>query len=171
MINYPGTTYYLNLISPMHDNNVRLIQSRLCSLNYLNITYVDGYFGTDTDKAVRKYQTDNSLTATGKVDRITWNKLFDINEVASSSVNTADEESNAFTYGSNNKNSFFRNDRKQVLRKNGTDIVIVLGDNHRKKTIKDVIYRSKSFVLNAGGEPIAETYEFIARDLIESEEG
>lgn len=37
----------------------------------------DGYFGPLTKQAVKDWQKANKLEATGEVDQITWNKLFD----------------------------------------------------------------------------------------------
>lgn len=170
MIQYPGSKFYLNLSSPMISDNVKLIQSKLVILNLLRRTDVDGYFGVDTEKAVKSFQKRIGLNSNGIVDKTTWDKLFEnsiAEDVATESNNNTSESSGV---GSNNNSSFFNSSRKQSLRKNGNDIIIKFGNEHRIKTLKQVVYRSKSVIINAGGEPIAETYDFIAKDLIESEE-
>lgn len=171
MIEYPGSKFYLNLSSPMISDNIKLIQSKLVSLGYLRRTDVDGYFGVDTEKAVKSFQRGIGLNSNGIVDKSTWDKLFEnslAEDAATEPTNTETEV--ASDIGSNNNSSFFNSSRKQSLRKNGTDIIIKFGSEHRTKTLKQVVYRTKSVVINAGGEPIAETYDFIAKDLIESEE-
>ena len=49
------------------------------------------------------------------------------------------------------------------------DIKIVIGEQKQKqKTLKNVYFRSVGVVVDASGNPVAEQYEFIAKDLIES---
>jgi len=56
---------------------VRKIQNRLIELGYSCGKYgADSIFGSDTAKAVRKFQRDNSLIADGEVGPLTWAKLF-----------------------------------------------------------------------------------------------
>ncbi len=57
----------------LHD--VLLVQQRLSELGYLNENY-NGYYGKDTEKAVRAFQQDNGLQADGLCGQATWNALF-----------------------------------------------------------------------------------------------
>ena len=70
---YPGRLLRLG----SSGNDVYLIQSRLKRIrrNYPSIpeiTDADGYFGPDTERAVRKFQSIFSLTSDGIVGRGTW---------------------------------------------------------------------------------------------------
>ncbi len=65
---------------------------------------------------------------------------------------------------------FFETDNFKQFRQNRRDIKIVFGNSGIVKTIHDVIMRSVSVEVNTSGEPISEVYEFIGRDLTESDE-
>lgn len=67
-------------------------------------------------------------------------------------------------------NSFFSEENYKTHRKNRKDIKIVFGNNTITKTIKDVFMRSVTVEVDTSGNPISEIYEFIARDVIESDE-
>ena len=171
MKEYPGTKFYMNLSAPIIGEDVRLIQVMLASEGLLKQTDVDGYFGVETERAVKAYQRKQGILVSGIVDKTTWDRLFkDTATIDDSSTPLVGDTGDSYIVGSNNKESFFNPSRKQSLRKNGSNIVITLGDNHRVKMIENVVFRSKAVVINASGEPIAETYDFIAKDLIESEE-
>lgn len=64
---------------------------------------------------------------------------------------------------------FFLNNSSKVYRKNHKDIVISLGNGANVKTIKDVFMRSVSVQVDTSGNPISETYNFVARDIKESD--
>lgn len=53
---------------------VEMLQSKLKKLYYFNYD-VTGYFGKITEKAVRKFQSNNKITADGIVGKNTWNLL------------------------------------------------------------------------------------------------
>lgn len=65
---------------------------------------------------------------------------------------------------------FFKNDNSKVFRKSGTKIKIILGQDSIVKTIHDVYMRSVGVEFDTSGNPISETYEFIGRDITESDE-
>lgn len=66
----------LSLKSPqMNGDDVKEVQKRLNSLGY-SVGSVDGYFGQNSDTAVRAFQKANELTVDGSVGPGTWNKLF-----------------------------------------------------------------------------------------------
>ncbi len=66
----------LKLKSPlMYGEDVKEVQKKLNNLGY-NCGKVDGYFGKNTDSAVRKYQKANGLVVDGIVGPATWKKLF-----------------------------------------------------------------------------------------------
>jgi N-acetylmuramoyl-L-alanine amidase len=54
------------------------LQRRLKLLGYdIGTKDVDGFFGLDTENAVRKFQQDRGLLVTGVIDRGTWQELVD----------------------------------------------------------------------------------------------
>lgn len=66
--------------------------------------------------------------------------------------------------------SFFDDDNLKMHRRNHKDIKIVFGNKSITKTIKDVFMRSVTVEVDTSGNPISEIYEFVARDVIESDE-
>ena len=66
--------------------------------------------------------------------------------------------------------SFFGEDKYKTHRRNRQNIEIVFGKGSIKKTIVDVFIRSVSIEVDTSGNPISEVYEFIARDIKESDE-
>ncbi len=65
---------------------VQYIQNKLINKGYfLGRTGADGIFGFQTEKAVRQFQIDNSLSADGIIGPSTWEKLEDQTIVISSS--------------------------------------------------------------------------------------
>lgn len=72
--------------------------------------------------------------------------------------------------GSPHYDPFFSTERMKQHRQNKKDIKIVFGNSSIVKTIKDVHMRSVSVEVDTSGNPISEIYEFVARDIIESDE-
>jgi peptidoglycan hydrolase-like protein with peptidoglycan-binding domain len=52
-----------------------VLQTRLLQLGYTGVGTPDGNFGPATTTAVKQFQTDHGLPATGTVDQATWNAL------------------------------------------------------------------------------------------------
>lgn len=67
-------------------------------------------------------------------------------------------------------NSYFNDEKYKMHRRNHKDIKIVFGNKSITKTIKDVFMMSVSVEVDTSGNPISEIYEFIARDVVESDE-
>ena len=55
-------------------SNTLALQTRLAQLGY-NVGTPDGVFGSGTTAAVKQFQTDHKLPATGTVDAATWAAL------------------------------------------------------------------------------------------------
>lgn len=168
---FPNINYYWDLTNPYSDDNVQKIQIKLCALGHLKPSEITGYFGLETENAVKLFQGAVGLNADGVVGRKTWDKLFNEEDVSMS--DTPSNNTNAVAknqIGSNNPSSFFNKDHKGVLRQNGNNIKIIYGDNYKTKIIQEVVFRGKTQVVNATGEPIADAYDFIAKDIIEPEE-
>ena len=66
--------------------------------------------------------------------------------------------------------SYFKPSNEKTFRKSRGDIKIVFGDNTLTKSVHDVFIRSQSVEVDTSGNPIYEVYEFIARDVTESDE-
>jgi len=84
-LNSPDAQEYTIAIGTENDD-VRDIQDRLYELGY--ISKVTGYFGEDTERAVKKFQKLNDLPEDGKVTKVVRELLY-----------SEDAVSNAFSYG------------------------------------------------------------------------
>lgn len=85
-----GYTRPLSLKSPqMYGDDIKKVQSKLNTLKY-NAGTADGYFGPTTDKAVKRFQTVNGISADGSVGPVTWNKLFSPTAKPNTSTPTSD---------------------------------------------------------------------------------
>ena len=60
----------------MKGEDVRLLQQRLLELGYSGVGTADGIFGPATETAVKKFQSEHSLTVDGAVGQNTWQALF-----------------------------------------------------------------------------------------------
>ncbi|ORY27136.1 hypothetical protein LY90DRAFT_513521 [Neocallimastix californiae] len=77
-------TEFKTLVLTSEGEIVKNCQSRLISLNYFcGSCGADGNFGTNTDKCVRDFQSQNGLAVTGEIDLITYSKLFSDNAIES----------------------------------------------------------------------------------------
>lgn len=78
---------------------------------------------------------------------------------------------NGYKYEKSEKyKPFFSNENSSKTRDSNYDITIVYGSNGQfAKKIVDVIHRSKSQQIDATGEAIYDVIEFIARDVIETD--
>ena len=127
---------------------------------------------------ILNYQKKYGLKETGILDDDLLHEIYKRatenanNEVSDDSSNTDNESDNNFAdadvYDAH-YDPFFLNNSSKVFRKNHKDIIISLGDGANTKTIKDVFMRSVSVQVDTSGNPISETYNFIARDIKESD--
>lgn len=80
--NTPDTTYSVQLPLLKKGNEgaaVRALQHLLMGYGYSCGKYgADGEFGKDTEQAAMRFQSDNGLTADGKVGAKTWGKLLGV---------------------------------------------------------------------------------------------
>ncbi len=90
-------------------------------------------------------------------------------QVSNSTIDTLENYSGS--YESSNNKPFFSPDNISKLRKSKFDITIVYGakGNKARKLIK-VVPMSVTQEMNASGEPIYDVYEFVARDVVYSED-
>lgn len=130
-------------------------------------------FNLEMEQAVQLFQTKIGKTPTGILDNTTWQSMILYSQKYSDAVTDYITEE-AITTGeasdSPHFTSFFNESNMKTHRRNHKDIKIVFGNNTITKTIKNVFMRSVSVEVDTSGNPISETYEFIAQDITESDE-
>lgn len=130
-------------------------------------------YDISVEKAVREFQKKAGLSETGVLNNDTWDAMLLASKQMSDIVipdETVTEEEQEDTSNSPHYQSFFDDDNSKTNRKNHKDIVIQFGNKSITKTIKDVFMRSVTVEVDTSGNPIFEIYEFIARDIKESDE-
>ena len=130
-------------------------------------------YDNNIENAVSEFQQTVEIAVTGVLTTNTLqtmivyaNKMSDIIENNDSILDNNETE----VSDSPHYNSFFDDDNYKIHRRNRKDIKIVFGNKSITKTIKDVFMRSVSVEVDTSGNPISEIYEFIARDIKESDE-
>lgn len=138
----------------------------------ISIRSTNVYDDTVAD-AVAQFQQAMGINVTSILTTSTWQAMIVYAEKMSDIVTGEDEENEgtvADLSESPHYNSFFNDDKYKMHRKNHKDIKIVFGNKSITKTIKDVFMRSVTVEVDTSGNPISEIYEFIARDVTESDE-
>lgn len=139
----------------------------------INVRPTDTYDDTIAD-AVSAFQHTVGLNVTGILTTNTLQAMILYADKNMSDIVTDDGEIISAVEEklseSPHYNSFFDNENYKVHRRNHKDIKIVFGNKSITKTIKDVFMRSVSIEVDTSGNPISEIYEFIARDVKESDE-
>ena len=137
--------------------------------------------GATFKNIIMRYQEKYKFPVNGIVDddllHDMYNRVYGDgnNEIKSNdgygSSNTIDDEYDEESYDLLNAHydPFFLNTSGKVYRKNHKDIIISLGNDANVKIIKDVFMRSVSVQVDTSGNPISEVYNFIARDIKESD--
>lgn len=146
----------------------------LLSKASINVNY-SGSYDDSAERAVSEFQKKAGLSPTGILSTETWQAMIAYADKMPNSI-TAQEGSDTETTsgsetGSPHYNSFFDDDKNKTHRRNHKDIVIQFGNKTITKTIKDVYMRSVTVEVDTSGNPIFEIYEFIGRDIKESDEG
>lgn len=130
-------------------------------------------YNDTVEKAVLEFQDKAAIPMTGILSNDTWKSMIDFSEHMSNIVDNKEqltEETSSEESDSPHYNSFFDSEKNKTHRKNHKDIVIQFGNKSITKTIKDVFMRSVTVEVDTSGNPIFEIYEFIARDIKESDE-
>lgn len=139
----------------------------------------EGCFDAYTMSAVKQFQIDtfgSVLYGTGELNDSTWQKMNEIaNQQAPDVIEEEPDETSTETTEQDASDSphyqpFFHKDNEKQFRQNHKDIRIIFGTSGIVKTIHDVVMRSVGVEIDTSGNPISETYEFIARDVTEDDE-
>lgn len=138
----------------------------------IDVTVTNEY-NSNVSTAVQKFQETFNLSKTGNLNDKTLKKLISQADKMSDSIDdntNSSEENDEDQNDSPHHDSFFDDNKHKTHRRNHKDIKIVFGNNSISKTIKDVIMMSVSVEVDTSGNPISEVYEFIARDVVETDE-
>lgn len=122
--------------------------------------------------AVLEFQKSHNLPQTGNLNDNTFKHLIYYANEMSDSISDDGDDLSAEDVLSElpHYDTYFGEDKYKIYRKNHKDIKIVFGNESIVKTIKDVFMLSVSVEVDTSGNPISEVYEFIARDVVESDE-
>src|SRR5262249_44103326 len=71
---------------PLQGEDVKAAQRRLLELRYTEVGQADGVFGQNTERAVRSFQSANTLDADGIIGPKTWERLFSATAVAGPAI-------------------------------------------------------------------------------------
>ena len=130
-------------------------------------------YDNTVENAVSKFQQTVGTSVTGIMTTSTLQAMILYADKIDDIVESEDDELDTYesdTSYSLHYNSFFNNDNYKMHRRNHKDIKIIFGNKSITKTIKDVFMRSVSVEVDTSGNPVSEVYEFIARDVKESDE-
>lgn len=132
-------------------------------------------YDASVEKAVNEFQNKNGITPTGILNTDTWKVMVASAEKMPNAITIQEESPDENDEGHNESdsphyNSFFDDDKSKTHRRNRKDIVIQFGNKTITKTIKDVYMRNVTVEVDTSGNPIFEIYEFIGRDIKESDE-
>ena len=167
----PDNNYSGPLVQTIVDQMAKAGLTQAASVGTLSAV------GLPFQNLVMAYQEKFGFTKTGVLDD---NLLHDIyirgeqnsgNEITSNDdyeIYQDDEEESDIIVDPHYE-PFFLNNSSKIHRKNRKDIIISLGNGQVRKTIKDVYMRSVSVQVDTSGNPISEVYNFIARDIKESD--
>ena len=173
LTNYEYNELSYNSASPMIKGSFVLEVCSLLGRCGFNVKNINEY-NEEIAEFVGQFQQISGMAVTGILTTATYQAMILYaeknmnNEISDDSSGTTSEnldESNSPHY-----ESFFAQDRYKMFRRNHKDIKIIFGKGSITKTIKDVFMRSVSVEVDTSGNPISETYEFIARDVKESDE-
>lgn len=172
LTNYEYNELYYNSAKKIITGSYISIICDLLSKCGVSVKTTSSYDET-LSKAVAKYQTSVKLKSTGILDNTTLQTMLLQSSKMSDAITEDEaeqEESESILSDSPHYNSYFKDDNYKMHRKNHKDIKISFGNNSIVKTIKDVFMRSVTVEVDTSGNPISEVYEFIARDVKESDE-
>lgn len=167
----------------VEDDALILIGRQLVTLQFLTARDIDSVYTYAYYQAVKAFQKTylKEASANGVLTPKLANAIEEAASKVAQPVNSnarggatsggSSTTSSATTVQQNETDSFFSTSREGLLRRQGYSILVEIGDNEQYlRALVDVRLRSKSVSVDASGNPIAEVYEFIARDLRENTE-
>lgn len=173
LTNYQYNELSYNSASPMIKGSFVLEVCHLLERCGFNVNNTDEY-NDEIANLVGQFQHISGMSSNGILNTDTYQAMIlyadklmndEIDDDSTGTTSSNLDESNSPHY-----ESFFAQDRYKMFRRNRKDIKIIFGSGSIVKTIKDVFMRSVSVSVDTSGNPISETYEFIARDIKESDE-
>lgn len=173
LTNYQYNELSYNSASPIIKGKFVLEVCSLLNKCGFNIKNTDKYDDT-VASVVGQFQNLTGMAVTGILTTATYQAMVlyaeknmndEITDDSTGTISDNLDESDSPHY-----ESFFAQDRYKMFRRNHKDIKIIFGKGSITKTIKDVFMRSVSVEVDTSGNPISEMYEFIARDVKESDE-
>lgn len=142
-------------------------------------TPITDVYTEEFSEAVKKFQKEQTgLKPTGTLDNSTYAWLVTRSNQKAPDTIQAAEEGGSYDVSDNSGNndinphysSYFDEENTKTFRQNRKNIKIVLGSGTITKTIIGVFLRSQTIEFDTSGNPISEIYEFVARDIKESDE-
>ena len=123
--------------------------------------------------AVSQFQEMTGLNITGNLNTSTFQAMILYADKMEDSISSDEESVNETVQElseSPHYNSFFDDEKYKMHRRNHKDVKIVFGNKSITKTIKNAFMLGVSLEVDTSGNPISEVYEFIAQDVVESDE-
>lgn len=161
---------YLEGETPSTSQTLVAVGQSLAALGYLDSRYISNAYTAQYANAIKKFQRDRGYTADGVLTPSLESEIKGSysNLGKARSVSTTSSVANIDS-SKERTDTFFHSQQRTLTRRNNQDIKIVVGEQKQQtKTLKNVYFRSKGLVVDASGNPIAEQFEFIARDLEEN---
>ncbi len=172
LTNYEYSELSYNSAAPLITGSFIYTICDLLDKCYISIKPTDTYDYT-MSTAVSQFQTMVHMTSTGILTTETLQAMILYADKISDTIENEEEGAETVVDDlteSPHYNAFFDDENYKMHRRNHKDIKIVFGNKSITKTIKDVFMRSVTVEVDTSGNPISEVYEFIARDVIESDE-
>ena len=166
--------------NPTTSNELVEVGRWLVILGYLSASDIGNTYNLTYYQAVKAFQKDylggaacDGILTPYVMNAIESEALGKTQSQVSSNARMASNARSASstTVKDNEIDSFFSASKSNLLRRQGYSILIEIGDHEQYlKALLDIRLRSKSVAVDASGNPIAEVYDFIARDLRENTE-
>lgn len=153
------------------DNLVTILE--MAGMDKASEALSNGY-SIEAGERIKEFLESRNIQWKGFLDRLTLGEIVLLSmknmEIASFDEEMFIKDVDTGNPKSPHYGSFFHEDNAKTMRKNRNDIVIEFGGGTIRKTVKEVYMRSLGVAVDQSGNPISETYEFIARDVVESDE-